>query len=255
MRQASNHAIIYLHGFPGGPNELSLFGPEPEWATQALNPDRAMDRPDLPASAYFDELAGRVSGHANGRLLHLVGFSLGARVAMELALRLGGQVGKLDLISPAGPLDGNNHLSMMAGKAVFAMAGKRPRAFAILTTAQAWIARKQPALLYRGLFGSAGEPGMDVLGFRERATALLQGTFDNGSVGYRREVLAYVAPWSDVPRMIKAPTTIWQGSLDNWTPPAMAANLQAMISMSNLRPVPGRGHYGTLQHALANLQV
>lgn len=246
-------AVVYLHGFPGGPGELALFGAPPAWAAQALVPDRAGDRTDLPASAYFDELAARADRHAAGRDLHLVGFSLGARVALELAARLGGRVARVDLASPAGPLDGSDHIDHMAGKAVFSMAASRPRLFGVQTAIQGLIARNQPGILYRALFGAQGEAGLDAPGFPGRAKDLLRACFVQGNAGYKREVLAYVAPWSDLPARVKAPVTLWQGGADTWTPPRMAHRLQTLLPNAQLNMVPGKGHYGTLQHALAHL--
>lgn len=246
-------AIVYLHGFPGGPAEISLFASAPGWAPSAFLPDRAADRPELPADAYFDDLAARALVFAAGRPLHLIGFSLGARVALEIAARQPAGVAGIDLISPAGPLDGTDHLRLMAGAKVFGMAAARPGLFGLQTAMQGWIARNRPALLYRALFGAAGEAGLDDPEFAPRATALLQHCFRQGNAGYRREVLAYVAAWSDLPARVVAPVTIWQGGADGWTPPPMAENLRSLLPAARLQPVPGKGHYGTLRHALAHV--
>lgn len=255
MSHASDEALVYLHGFPGGPNEVGLFGHTPDWISRAFIPDRASELPDLDTGAYFDDVANRAFSHARGRSLRLIGFSLGARVALELAVRLGDQVSKIDLISPAGPLDGNNHVDLMAGKMIFTMAAKRPGLFAIQSAAQGWIARHRPSLLYRALFGADGEEAMSIPGFRDRVTSLLHASFLHGGAGYQREILSYVAPWSDLPIRVSAPCTIWQGSLDRWTPTAMAEHLAILLPLGELRPVVGKGHYGTLHHALSNLTI
>lgn len=248
-------AVVYLHGFPGGPGELALFGAPPPWAARALVPDRAADRTDLSAAAYFDDLAGRADRHAGGGALHLVGFSLGARVALELAARLGARVARVDLVSPAGPLDGSDHLNHMAGKAVFGMAMSRPRLFGVQTAIQGLIARNRPGILYRALFGAGGEAGMDAPGFPGRVTDLLRACFVQGNAGYTREVLAYVAPWSGLPARVTAPVTLWQGSADGWTPPRMAERLMTLLPDAQIRRAEGKGHYGTLHDALARLTV
>ena len=254
MNRTSDGAIAYLHGFPGGPEELSLFGAAPDWSARAFAPDRAADRPDLAAPAYFDDLTARVERHASGRAVHLIGFSLGARAAMEIAARMKGRVARIDLISPAGPLDGTDHMDLMAGRMVFALAGTHPRIFGGLAAVQAWVARKRPDLLYAALFKGVDDPDLADDDVRHRVITLLQTCFSRGAGGYSREVLAYVAPWSDVPRRVEAATVIWQGTQDSWTPLPMAERLETLLPNADLRLVPEKTHYGTLRHALTQLK-
>lgn len=254
MNRTTDSAIVYLHGFPGGPEELSLFGTAPDCRPQAFVPDRSADRPKLAAAAYFDDLTARVERYASGRAVHLIGFSLGARAAFEIAARTTGRIARIDLISPAGPLDGTDHLDLMAGRMVFALAGTHPRIFGGLTAVQAWIARKRPDLLYAALFKGADDPDLADDDVRHRIITLLQTCFSRGAEGYRREILAYVTPWSDVPRRVKAATLIWQGTEDSWTPLPMAERLAILLPDADLRLVPKKTHYGTLRHALTQLK-
>lgn len=187
--------------------------------------------------------------------MHLIGFSLGARAALEIAARLGSSVERIDLISPAGPLDDNTHIDQMAGRAVFKAASSYPRLFRGITAVQAWTARHRPALLYRALFGRTGEASIDVCDFRARSIDLLQASFADGSAGYEREVLAYVGPWSDLPRQVMASTHIWQGTTDNWAPPEMARHLQTLLPRAALQMIEGQSHYGTLRHVLDQLDI
>lgn len=216
--------------------------------------DRSADRPDLAASAYFDDVTARVDRYASGRAVHLIGFSLGARAAIEVAARTTGQIARIDLISPAGPLDGSDHLDLMAGRMVFALAGMHPRIFGALAAVQAWVARRRPELLYASLFRGTDDPDLADDDVRHRVIALLQRGYSRGAEGYRREVLAYVTPWSDVPQRVEAATVIWQGTKDSWTPLPMAERLLTLLPNAELSLVAGKTHYGTLRHALAQLQ-
>ncbi len=247
----SDPFIVYLHGFPGGPAELNLFDPMPDLTAALFAPDRAADAPLLSTAGYFDELSQRVALLSAGRPVHLIGFSLGARVALELAARMAKQVADVTLISAAGPLDGTDHLQLMAGRAVFGLASARPRLFGHVTGAQGWLGRCYPGLLRRALLGKNGEIGLDVPGFEGRIAAMLQHCFAQGTAAYQREVRAYVQPWSALLGQVMTPVTIWQGSVDSWTPPVMAENLQRLLPHATLHYVTGAGHYGTLRHVLA----
>lgn len=254
MNRTTDGAIVYLHGYPGGPEELSLFGAAPDWTSRAYTPDRSADQPDLAAPAYFDDLTANVERHASGRAVYLIGFSLGARAAIEIAARTTERIARIDLISPAGPLDGTEHLDLMAGRMVFALARTHPRIFGCLAAVQAWVARKRPDLLYAALFKGADDPDLADDDVRHRIITLFQTCFSRGAEGYRREVLTYVTPWSDVPRRVEAATVIWQGTEDSWTPLPMAQRLERLLPNADLRLVPEKTHYGTLRHALTQLK-
>lgn len=256
MVRTAGVGIVYLHGFPGGPGELRLFGVPPDWSQTAFIPDRTADRPDLNDAAYIDDLAKRVAERFPGRALHLIGFSLGCRVAMELALRLGSTVARIDLVSPAGPLDGSDHARHMAGGPIFTLAARSPRLFALHSRVQGWFARRWPGLLFRALFATAG-PGDAALtadpGFQAVMQALLHHCFADGGSGYRREMRAYVDHWSDRPGRITTPVTIWQGDRDRWTPPVMGERLAGMLLRARLNRLPGVGHYAALAQVLPHL--
>ncbi len=250
---SSKHAKVYLHGFPGGPAELQLFGHAPR-DDLLFAPDRARDGTGLTAEAYFDDLAQRISIHFHDHELHLIGFSMGARVALEIADRLDSAVIRIDLVSPACPLDGSDHLDLMAGRMIYRMAADRPWLFRVHTAIQAWLAQHRPGVLYNALFSQS--VGADVLLaedplFKQAMQELLRSCFADGGSGYRREIQAYVTPWATLPSRIRPPVTIWQGEADNWTPPVMAQRLHHLLPGSELRLIPGASHYSTLSTALS----
>ncbi|MDH4983150.1 hypothetical protein [Hyphomicrobium sp. D-2] len=79
---------------------------------------------------------------------------------------------------------------------------------------------------------------------------ILNQCFANGSAGYRREILAYVEPWSSLQTRVKTPTVIWPGGHDSWTPPIMSERLATLLPNAERHLLPELGHYGALQHAL-----
>ncbi len=104
--------VAYLHGVPGGPNELALFGGAPFAGCDLYVPDRTGAAPkDL------DALAAAIGAHFAGQAFDLVGFSLGGFVALEVAARLGAQVARIDLVATAAPLESERDLATMAGAA------------------------------------------------------------------------------------------------------------------------------------------
>ncbi len=74
-------AIIYLHGTPGSPRELSLFG-APDQRFYA--PDRYAFAMGKTAELALDELASDLSARFDGQMLHLIGFSMGGYIALQL---------------------------------------------------------------------------------------------------------------------------------------------------------------------------
>lgn len=150
-----------------------------------------------------------------------------------------------------------DYLPHMAGKPVFQLAQSFPLGLSMLTHLQRLLARYCPSLLFRMLFASAA--GGDQALSREAAfqTAIardLQGCFSRGIQGYLRDVKAYVRPWSATLAEITADTTLWHGTQDNWSPPAMASGLASHIrSVRATEFLDGLSHYSCLHHAVARI--
>ena len=122
--------IVYFHGQPGSPDELTLVsavGLPPG----LFAPDRAVDRPDLPLGPWLDHLTATVLARYPAGPIRLVGFSLGAFMAIEVALRIADREVRLDLVSPAAPLGLGDFLPDMAGGPVFGLAARNPGLFGL----------------------------------------------------------------------------------------------------------------------------
>lgn len=238
--------LVYFHGMPGGPGEWACNAPE------SMN-GPGVWVPDLnEAAADPEALAEQCPADAT-----LIGFSLGAFVALETAARAPARVSALHLISPAGPLQLGHFLDAMAGGPLFRMARDRPRLFKTVAGLERQVARIAPGFLLGRLMATAQGEDLALARdpeFREAMAAVLGQGLGRTTAGFVRTVTAYVQDWRSSLAAISAPVTIWQGDQDNWTPPVMAAALAAALPGSAaLITVPGASHYSTLRHALRRI--
>lgn len=241
----------YFHGQPGSPGELALFGgaiPQDWWV-----PDRR-----LAGGTFADHiaaLAAELRVRAAGRPVRLVGFSLGAFVALAVAARLPDVALDISLISAAGPLGDGAVLAAMAGGALFAMARQRPALFRLVARGQAWAARLVPGLLAGALFRTAG--GVDQglwrrAAFRSAMTDNLRQGLGRAAGAYAEEIVAYVGDWEALAAAVTHPVQLWHGGADSWSPPMLAARLAQLLPAASAPTVlPGLGHYTTLEAWLA----
>lgn len=231
---------LYLHGLPGGAEELSLGAAAAGWTV----PDRLGWR--LGYEAGLAALAENLPPRCQ-----LFGFSLGAMTALRLAALQPDRVERVTLASAAAPLELGSFLSAMAGAPVFRAAAERPDRLARMTAAQAALARLAPGLVLRLLFAGT-DAGEGRLARRHRAllTMLLRRSYGPGRAAYLAELAAYVAPWAWHLAAVQAPVTLHHGASDRWSPPAMAEALAAALPRARLVRHAGLGHYRTLAAAL-----
>lgn len=237
VRSAADMTLLYLHGLPGGPEELTLAG---------------VTLPVLNRAGSEDEIAARVLSNAADGPLHLVGFSLGAALALRLAPLL--RPAKIDLIAPAAPLELGNFLPDMAGAPVF-KAARHALAFRALTAVQSAGWRLAPEVMLNTLFASAPPADRDFLTFETRKILIssYRACLTQHRAVWLREVQAYVRPWSTALPLISCPVSIWHGTADTWSPFAMAGALAKALPDAQVLPLPGLGHYTSLCHALPRI--
>jgi len=234
--------LVYLHGLPGGPDELKLASETAEAFT-----------PDLRDGLVAEQIRAKFGDTP----VILLGFSLGAFGAMRFAADQPTRVAHLHLIAPAAPLELGDFLKDMAGGPIFRMARDHPWLFLLVTRVQALVARIAPDFFARQVFAlSQGKdaPLAADPGFRRHWSTIAQKCLSGGAAAYRAEITAYVAPWSDLLARISVPTTIWYGTADNWVPPAMAEALaQALPNVACVRQIMDGSHYSTLAAALPHI--
>ena len=245
----------YFHGQPGAPGELALFGgaiPQDWWV-----PDRR-----LAGGAFADHiaaLAAELRRRAAGRPVRLVGFSLGAFVALAVAERLPDLPLDIMLISAAGPLGDGAVLAEMAGGALFAMARQRPALFRLVARGQALAARLVPGLLAGALFRKAGGADQALWGraaFRRAMAGNLRQGLGRGAGAYAAEIVAYAGNWEGLAATITHPVQLWHGGADSWSPPVLATRLAQLLPAASAPTVlPGLGHYTTLETWLAGAEA
>jgi pimeloyl-ACP methyl ester carboxylesterase len=232
--------LIYFHGMPGGPDEWACFAP-PRLIGRAIAPDRN-------AAIAADLVPGNVT---------LIGFSLGALQALEAAAQWGNRVDALHLIAPAAPLQLGDFLPQMAGGPLFRLASSNPNLFRLLARAEGLAARLVPDWLCGRLFANAQAADAELAqdpAFRRALADILRRGLGRNPAAFTSEVIHYVSDWRAMLDRVTQPVTIWQGTADNWTPPAMAQALAiALPGPVQTRLLPGLSHYSALRAALQQI--
>lgn len=192
----SQPRYVYLHGLPGSKLELSLFGLMlEEKLSDVIVPSRNLPIIYRNSQCYFDALAEQVDRSCGSAPIHLIGFSLGAAAAIQLAARLSERVRQIDLISAAAPLQSGAFTKAMAGGTLFETAMQNPGLFAVMVRLQAFATRAAPSFLFKILFARA-KSGDKLLSenpeFRSRMLANLAQSLGRDFKSYQREILYYV---------------------------------------------------------------
>jgi len=248
---ADGQPVIYFHGTPGSPDECQIFdvyGKQHQLTIICY--DRSTIAPRLQCDAYYQCLADEIAKKVGAKPVDFIGFSIGAFIALQVCRAMNGKVRSLHLVSAAAPLDAGNFIDAAAGKAVFRLAQHHPSAFLRLARVQGWLASRFPGLLLRSLFSSALAEDQALMAdqtFRITMTRTLKTCFKRDSLGYARDVIAYVQPWKEVLADISVDTHIWHGAEDNWSPLAMADFLaSALPGCSKITVLDGLSHYSCL---------
>lgn len=247
---------VYLHGSPGAPEECARFdGAACDAGVQLL----CLDRGGLATGGEgrFRRLAEEIVASSSAPHVHLIGFSLGAFAALQVAPHLGARVASLDLVSAAAPLELGDFLDGMAGKPVFSIARRSPWGLSVLSAFQGWLARHARKRLFEMLFATAAGADRDLAAdpaFRAEIGGVLDASLNAGRAGYLHDVLAYVRPWAGGLAAVEAPTRVWHGLQDNWAPVAMAQALdRALPGPVRIEIADGLSHYSCLHAAMPRI--
>ncbi len=232
--------IYFCHGVPGGPEDASLLGIE------------GVAAPDLFAAPPLAQFDAATADAADGSV-HLVGFSIGAMVALRLAASRPERIGKVTLIAPAAPLSLGDFLPDMAGKLVFRLAKRLPSLLRFVTGLQGLVVKIAPDFLLDRLFAKADPHERRLVSEPEVRRVLragLRNSMVNHPTAYVQAISAYVGNWSGALQMVTCPVEIWHGEADSWAPVAMSETLvQNLPKGAQLHRIAGAGHYGALKAA------
>ena len=249
--------VIYFHGVPGAAEEAALFSEVAQrhninivcW--QRFSIDQSLTGED-----YFQHMADEIQTQFHDRSLDIIGFSIGAYAALEVALRLGDQLGQVHLISAAGPISSKEILETMAGGMVFKLAKNQPMLFSWLTGLQRLIAVLAPKFLFKMLFASAQGSDRELaqsVDFQHVIKPLLTSCFSNYAKGYQRDIDQYVQ-WSGSLKTTITGVSLWHGTEDNWSPFAMATQLHQLVEASQpVNSMVGLSHYSCLYQAVPKI--
>jgi pimeloyl-ACP methyl ester carboxylesterase len=250
--------VMYFHGVPGAISEAQLFDdPAKANGLKIICQDRFALDANFTKPEYFQTLADDICRLSPGKQVDIVGFSVGAFVALQVWRLIPHQVHSLHLVSPAAPLEGGDFLKEMAGKQVFWLAREWPVLFKLLSYWQCLLARYFPNSLFEMLFASAvaGDKTLATnTDFKKSINGVLKECFCNNAAGYLRDVLAYVAPWQDTLSKVAVKTHLWHGDQDNWSPCAMSAYLKQQIpAYADIHLQEGLSHYSCLYAAVPTI--
>lgn len=145
--------VVYFHGAPGAPEECGIF----DWDAKnsgltVICFDRFAVDSSVEGETYYRLLAEEITKKAGGKPVDVIGFSIGAFVALQTCRYMTHGVRSLHLVSAAAPLEAGDFLEDMAGKPVFQLAKRFPALFLLLSYWQGLLARFFPNALFRMLF-------------------------------------------------------------------------------------------------------
>ena len=102
----SGQMVIYFHGAPGAPEEGEVFNLyAKEHGLRLICFDRFSCDVSLAGAAYYQCLVQQISKQAAGKQVDVIGFSIGAFIAIQTCRYLRNSVRNLHLNSAAAPLD------------------------------------------------------------------------------------------------------------------------------------------------------
>lgn len=266
--------IFYFHGIPGSLEEFAGIFNQIGILHQLKFV--CLDRVSIPVEdneKYFQTIAEEMIAVAQGKPFHIIGFSLGTFIAMQVCRNLKNSkkdspiVGQVHLVSAVAPLDGilgTQYLPYMAGRIVFRLARDYPIMFTGFVYFQRILTYFCPQVLFQLICSDVRGNDVEIVKkseFRLELIGSLKYCLLNNLHGYMRDIRAYVFPWlhtvSDLNSLRNMKKMyLWHGQLDNWTPLSMAHHLHSILLPWNkpiLSVFEDASHFSCLFEALPQI--
>ena len=250
--------VIFFYGVPGAPEECAFLDPcgkENNLTFICFN-RFAIDL-SIKDEAYYQHLADEISRLADGKKVDIIGFSIGAFIALQTCRYLKDQVRTLHLISAAAPLEAGNFLDAMAGKRVFQLAKVYSRLVILLTYWQRLLALLSPNLLFKMLFASAAGGDKTLTADRQFQANITKNCSHVLLTMFKviRGILALMCSPGQL-RFQRFPVRLisGHGAGDNWSPTSMAEYLQSAIpGCVSINILDNLSHYSCLYATAPNI--
>ena len=255
--QKDGQLVVYFHGAPGALEECEIFDEDAKISgLRIMCFDRFSLADSYDRAGYYQQIANQIKRQADGKLIDIIGFSIGTHVAIEVIKLLKDQVRYTHLISAVAPINSGPFIEHMAGGLVFKLAMEKPAIFWLLTKFQQMMALLAPKILVSMLFASSvGEDKIlsEKSAFKRYITPLLQHCFKRRTKGYIRDVNFYVQWQSDFSAYTNK-VYLWHGTKDNWSPFTMATYLcDAIPGATSIQTMEGLSHYTALFEAVSQI--
>lgn len=254
--------ILVCHSMPGC--RLSSLGSTEDLVQRGL----LAVTPDRPGYGLSDPVkhatpsqwcadADHLLRHLGLDRLHVIGLSGGAAYALACAAAWPQRVLSVTLVSPIAPPELIGRSAHHAGGTAIGYWLGRFAPFLLRWGADSFAStlKNQPALALRQLMQQVGEGDTHGLNDQQLLQAhagtlsQLQEAFRQGGAGHAADMRLVYRPWRLEFGRIAAPVHVWQGELDQTTPPEITKQWITHLPHARLRMVQGRGHTLLDEHA------
>ena len=183
--------------------------------------------------------------------LSVMGWSAGGPYALAVAHRLPDRVAAVALASSPGPPPWAPDTVKSDFRLLWRLRHVRP-AIKLMVRSETKQARNHPSRYIENVWlkdtPAADREAIQVEPVRAMAEQEVAEAARQGSGGYYDDMIAITRPWGFSPAQVHQPVALWHGAADAWVYPEMAKKLAAQLADSELKLLPGEGHFLLLRN-------